>query len=352
MPICRPASTFMHAAACVALLAIPVAVHAQTIAPPFDSVYSLVDLGSAPGVPANYGGLTIKNDDPNTLLLGGSANSSIAQIYAVPLTRTCGRVSGFAGDAVPFAASPNIDGGLAYGPGGVLFFTRYSMNEIGQIKPGSTAMDKSTPLSPIGATSSVGAMQFVPSGFPGAGQLKIASYNASQWHTITIEPDGDGTFDAVSASTGIAIGGGPEGIVFVPAGSPQFPVASVLVCEYSGGRVVAYELDANGDPIVSTRRVFISGLTNVEGGHIDAATGDFLFSTFGAGNRVIAVRGFSAPCPGDTNGDNVVDFDDLGAVLSAFGSTGENLPGDLNNDCVVDFGDLGIVLGSFGQTCD
>ncbi|TVQ64063.1 MAG: hypothetical protein EA379_02785 [Phycisphaerales bacterium] len=325
---------------------------AQVIQPPFDAVYSLIDLGSAPGVPTNYGGLTIKDDDPNTLLLGGSANSSTAQIFAVPLTRTCGRISGFAGAATPFAASPNIDGGLAYGPEGVLFFTRYSMNNIGQIKPGSTGMDKTTPLSPIGATSSVGAMQFVPPGFPGAGQLKIASFNASQWHTITIEPDGEGTYDAVSASPGIAIGGGPEGIVFVPAGSPQFPVASVLVCEFSGSRVVAYELDANGDPIVDTRRVFITGLTGAEGGHIDAATGDFLFSTFGGGNRVIAVRGFSAPCPGDTNGDNVVDFGDLSTVLSTFGQTGEGLDGDVNNDCVVDFGDLSVVLSNFGVNCD
>ena len=59
-----------------------------------------------------------------------------------------------------------------------------------------------------------------------------------------------------------------------------------------------------------------------------------------------------APCPGDTNGDGVVDFDDLGAVLADFGNSGPDLPGDLNGDGVVNFDDLGEVLGAFGTTCD
>ena len=56
-------------------------------------------------------------------------------------------------------------------------------------------------------------------------------------------------------------------------------------------------------------------------------------------------------CPGDANGDGVVDFTDLGAVLAAFGESGDGLPGDLNGDGVVDFADLGLVLAAFGQSC-
>src|SRR5206468_3945941 len=41
---------------------------------PFADYYSCVDLGSVPGVVTPYGGLTFKYDDPNTILIGGTAN--------------------------------------------------------------------------------------------------------------------------------------------------------------------------------------------------------------------------------------------------------------------------------------
>ena len=43
-------------------------------------------------------------------------------------------------------------------------------------------------------------------------------------------------------------------------------------------------------------------------------------------------------CPGDLNGDGVVDFDDLGEILGGFGTD-------------YDFDDLGLVLGNFGADC-
>ena len=42
---------------------------AQSVQPPYDEDYVVVDLGPAPGVPSYYGGLTFKIDDPNTLLI-------------------------------------------------------------------------------------------------------------------------------------------------------------------------------------------------------------------------------------------------------------------------------------------
>ncbi|MGD9691293.1 MAG: dockerin type I domain-containing protein [Phycisphaerales bacterium] len=58
------------------------------------------------------------------------------------------------------------------------------------------------------------------------------------------------------------------------------------------------------------------------------------------------------PCPGDANGDRMVNFLDLNIVLSFFGQTvtaGTN--GDLDNNGVVNFLDLNIVLSFFGQNC-
>lgn len=334
---------------CLAALA-PIA-GAQTIQPPFDDVYTVEDLGTPPAVPAQLGGLTLEAGDTNSLLIGGAANSAGAAIYQLDLTRECNRISGFAGDAVQWATAPNIDGGLTYHPDGTLFFTRYNINQIGQILPGSTGMDRSDDLIALGVNGSVGAAAFVPPGLPGAGQLKVASFNASDWHTINIAPAGDGTFDVVSASAETDIQGGPEGIVYVPAGSPHFPNDSVLISEYSAGQIGAYEIDANGDPILATRRTFMTGLGGAEGAFRDPATGDFLFSTFGGGNRVLVVRGFSADCPGDSNADNAVNFTDLNAVLAAFGQAGDGLPGDLNADCQVDFGDLNLILARFGSDC-
>ncbi len=57
------------------------------------------------------------------------------------------------------------------------------------------------------------------------------------------------------------------------------------------------------------------------------------------------------PCPGETNGDDVIDFADLNNCLSNFGQSGINLPGDVNNSGAVDFPDLNIILGAFGTAC-
>lgn len=58
-----------------------------------------------------------------------------------------------------------------------------------------------------------------------------------------------------------------------------------------------------------------------------------------------------ALCEGDANGDGVVNFVDLNAVLSEFGQAGPSLVGDVNDDGVVDFGDLNTVLSNFGSAC-
>ena len=58
-------------------------------------------------------------------------------------------------------------------------------------------------------------------------------------------------------------------------------------------------------------------------------------------------------CPGDTNGDNLVNFTDLNTVLTNFGMTGApgSIPGDVNSDGVVNFTDLNLVLTNFGVDC-
>src|SRR5215470_10080859 len=86
---------------------------AVTIDNYYASAYSFFDLGAAPGVPGNYGGLTVKLGDNGTLLLGGSANTSSAKIYSVPLRRdAAGHITGFGAVATVFANANGSMGGI------------------------------------------------------------------------------------------------------------------------------------------------------------------------------------------------------------------------------------------------
>ncbi len=70
-------------------------------------------------------------------------------------------------------------------------------------------------------------------------------------------------------------------------------------------------------------------------------------------NLAFAVTEVAAPCPGDTNGDLIVNFADLNTVLAQFGQSGApgSLSGDVNDDGQVNFADLNIVLANFGVVC-
>jgi len=330
---------------------------AQVLGPDFAFDYTITDLGAVPGVPTSYGGLLFAPGDPDVLLIGGSANTLGAGIYAAVVSRAPdGRVIGFSGDASYFLAAPGvtggIDGGLDVGPDAVLFYTTYSDNQIGQIGPNSAGPDRLIDLTPLGVAASTGTLRFVPENFAGAGRLKIGSFSTGLWYDATVAPDGNGTFDITVSSNPINLGGGLEGIAYIKVPIPGFAADSVLICDYSSGQVTAYEIDGNGDPIPATTRLFIGGLTGAEGAAIDPVTGDLFFSTFGGGDRVLRVSRFSVTaCPADLNRDGAVDGADLGLLLNAWGgSAGE--PADLNADRVVDAADLGLLLAAWGDCPD
>ena len=293
--------------ATVAALLVASPLHAQLLDPFYADDYSAFDLGSITGLPTNYGGLTFLDGD--TLLIGGSANNLAGRIYSVDVVRGAGgHITGF-GSASLFGGPGSAigdynDGGVVIGPDGVLFLARYPLNQIGQAKPGSLDEDKIV-AGPAGAGRSVSALNFVPSGFGGAGRLKVTTYSNGQWYDASYALDADGTFDLaytqVDLNPDVAgiqnLPGGPEGFVYIAAGNPGFDVNGMLVAEYGANRISAYEVDAEANPVLATRRTFLSGLTGAEGAAIDPLTGDFLFSTFGGSNRIVAVQGFMAPIP-------------------------------------------------------
>ena len=262
---------------------------------PFDQEYGCRDFGQVPGVQSEAGGVTFSLDDPDVLLIGGRANHPQGRLYAIRVTRgsEC-HVNGFAEDSANEVATARYnDGGLAYGPDGVLFAAQWPENVLSQYFMGSTAPDIETSLTGFGVgPSSIAGLAFVPPEFAGEGALKIVTWEDGDWFTLDFEAEPTGGFNILSADPGPTLPGGPEGIVYVSADSPGIDVDSILVAEYSNGSVALYEADDQGDPDVDTRVDFITGLEGALGAHIDYTAGDFLFSTFGGGDRLIAVRGF------------------------------------------------------------
>lgn len=264
-----------------------------TINPPFDTTYEVVDLGTPTNLPTQYAGLVFKIDDHDKILVGGYGNSPIGAIYELDVTRgTDGHIISV-GTANKVLDAPYVDGGVAYHPSGVLFVCGWPNNIIHQYKRNkvSTAPDKTIDLNPLGVNPSVGSIGFVPIGYPGAGSVILIIWSAGTTYTATLIDDGLGTFDITNITAVETVPGGPEGFVYVPLGSELFPNPSMMVTEFSTGQVSAYELNTNGHPDISSRRIFITGLDNAEGAAIDPQTGDYIFSTFGGDNRFFLIRG-------------------------------------------------------------
>jgi len=260
----------------------------------FAAQYELRELGSVANLPPSYGGLVIHPDTPDTLLIGGAANQSGGGLYAVAIARDAqGHIESLVGAAVEVAAAPYNDGGVIFMPDDLMVLARWPVNGLTLMFRTSTEPDWVIDLASYEIASSVAGLAVVPASHPGAGRLKAVSWSGGEWYDLKVEPSADGLFDLGSAEYLGALGGGPEGISYVPLGSPQFNAPSVLVSEFSAGAVSTYEVDGNGDPLLETRREFIVGLTGAEGAAIDQVSGDFLFSTFGGGDRVVAVRGFA-----------------------------------------------------------
>jgi hypothetical protein len=266
--------------------------------PYYADKYTCYDLGPVPGVPPQkYGGLTLTLDKCSTrLLIGGEANYPTGKLYGVDVVRDDhGHVAGFTGKGSVFADAPTNDGGVAYGPNKVLFLTRWPANELRQTKFGSVLADKVISLAapPLSIAYSSASLNFVPADFPGGGTLKLVSWSVGQWYTLDLAPDAQGTYDIKAAKMELTLPGGPEGFVYVAAGSPHFAKSSMLVSEWSANKISTYEIDNGANPILATRRDFITGLKGAEGAYRDPATGDFFFSTWGQeADRVIVVRGF------------------------------------------------------------
>jgi hypothetical protein len=260
---------------------------AQSVLPPFDTTYQIANLGQTAGI-GSYAGTAFLPSNPNVLLVSPYTSTTI---LALPLTRDGqGFITG-AGAGTLHATVGGTDGGLAFEPGGVLFATWYGPNRLSQVRPGSTTTDRVDDLGPLGIAGSVGTCAFVPAGLPGAGRFKVVSWSNGTFHDVPLTPDGNGTFAPGAASAGITVQGGPEGMAYVPASAPLIG-GKLLLAEWGPGVISVYDIDANGDPIPSTRTPIVGGAASLGGGAVDPVTGDIVF--FHSNGQMLVLRNGAA----------------------------------------------------------
>lgn len=272
------------------------------LAVPYNGFYKVHDLGTVPGVPNPLGGTVISAADQNTLLVAGGSENSTGAIYSIGVTRDpCGHISGFSGTATQIAATPYVDANLTY-EGDTLLYTEWPQHAISQLLPGATAPDRRTDLTTIGfpaTDSGPGGLGRVPPPLAAAGQLRIVTWPGGRWAHVTSAPDG-ALLSITAAEEKLALPNEPGGFAYVPAGSPGFTAQSVIVAEWrfdqTEDRVAVYEVDDQGDPIVTTRKEFFVKFPRPWGAYFEPVTGDYLFLSWGTGqDRVYAVRGFVPP---------------------------------------------------------
>jgi hypothetical protein len=283
----------------IASAALTASARASSLGPSFISLYTIANLGVPSDLPPyGAGGIAFSQSNPSVLLMGGISDYVSGSVYSVGLTRdpVTNEVTGYSGAFSSYASATYIDGGLTYGPDGYLFFTQYPNNTISEMKPGSTSPDFTESLP--GVTSSVGGLNFIPAGFSGAGNAAITSYNGDSICSSAVTLNGDGSYSFGACTDTVALPSVPEGIQYIAAGTPGFSANSILVSFYSQGLIEAYQVDANGMPILATGKVFASGVGNPIGITVDPLTGAILSDSISGSITVVMPDVVVAPEPG------------------------------------------------------
>ncbi len=158
-------------------------------------------------------------------------------------------------------------------------------------------------------------------------------------------------FGATTSLTAMSPANGMQGetVAVTLTGTNLKNVTSASMVTVSGTGVTAV-----GTPVPNAEGTSVTGLSlQVDAGAPTGGRNVTVSNADGMATLTLAfvvMPGITA-CPGDTNGDRIVNFADLNVILSQFGQTGVGLSGDLNGDNVVNFTDLNLVLSNFGVVC-
>lgn len=177
----------------------------------------------------------------------------------------------------------------------------------------------------------------------------------------------DGTLDGLFTSV---INGQPTGLMNLPVetlagrndnGSPRiatFPGSSSRLDYICLDDELAMRFDADQSGALSQTEINAMGFVYYSQEDPSLSNGSSSATSFASDHRpvvfdVLLAAEATPVCPGDSNGDNLVNFVDLNTVLADFGASGQpgDFAGDVNGDGVVNFSDLNEVLANFGGEC-
>lgn len=271
-----------------------------TMAAEYAAFYKAYDLGPVPGMPPGHlGGCILKQGDANTLLLAGDSESPSGALYSIKIRRgPCGHIVGWDGTATKIANAPYIDANILDLPGGVHLYSQWPQNKLGFLITAKSAEPaKEIDLGPLGVDSSIGGVGFVPAGYAAAGELRGVTWAAGNWFHLSLKAS-SALYDVTAAEKKVTLPNGPGGFAYVPAGSPGFPTNRLILSEWSADSVATYEVDGQGDPVVTSRKAFFESFPRPWGAYFDPRSGDFVFLTWGSPpDRVFVVQGFNKPPP-------------------------------------------------------
>ncbi|MCY0986592.1 hypothetical protein OV203_05645 [Nannocystis sp. ILAH1] len=270
------------------------------LAPEFAEFYKTYELGQVPGIPTDsrLGGCAISSEDPDVLLVAGDSETATGKVWAIEVVRgNCDHIVNFKGVAQLVADTPYVDANLALVESGLMFYTAWPINQIGQLLPGQMAPAVATDMAALGVENSVSGLGFVPPGFLDPGGMRTITWPGGKWYHLDRTANGD-TFTLANAQQTAALPFGPGGFAYVPKGSPGFEVDHLIVSEWSAGTVGVYQVDDLGDPLPESRKDFYLDFPSPWGAYFEPLTGDFMFLTWGAGqDRIYIVQGFEPPPP-------------------------------------------------------
>ena len=268
-------------------------------------LYTVSDLGPVRGGPNTLGGSVVRPTNTNKLLIAGGSESSGGAIYEIGVKRECNHIIGFDGTATLVANTPYVDANLVYKSNDLLLYTEWPQYTLSQLAGTAQAADRRTDLRPMGmpetGDSGPGGLGIVPAGLAAAGELRLVTWPGGRWYHVAAAPDGN--LVAVSSIAETAtLPNEPGGFAYGPAGSPGFAAQSLIVAEWrldsTLDRVAVYDVDASGDPDVTTRREFFVKFPRPWGAYFEPVTGDYMFLSWGTGDdRLYIVQGFVPPPP-------------------------------------------------------
>jgi hypothetical protein len=294
---------------CMDILPVPAGPEA-VMADEYKPFYQAYDLGAVPkqggGVLPRLGGLVVAPDDPLLAYVVGPSEVPEAQLHSIALERgPCGHIIGFKGEAQLVLMAPYLDL-MVNGPKGIVFVSHYPTADLSQYIAGQAALASTIDLGALGmeAIHSPGGINFVPPGYPEAGQLRIAGFNinhngTSGWYRATIDYQ-DPTYAITKLSKTVDIPNGPGGFAYIPVGSPLFPEQRIIMTEWNSvpQAVSSFAVDAAGDPIPDTRKGFFTSFAKPWGSYFEPETGDYIFLQWEQQpDHVYIVQGFVPPPP-------------------------------------------------------